>query len=115
YTPLFRSYMHHQAAVAVEQHHGSIRARGGHAHGERDAVADRAELADGEELLLWTRRHLREKPGTVAARVHHLPIVRQGFFKRLDHAARVEQPRLDLEHVAVGFRIADARSHRIAS
>jgi len=36
------------------------------------------------------------------------------FFQRLDHVARVEQPRLDLEHVAVGFRIADARSHRIA-
>src|SRR6266566_3697701 len=55
-------HMHHQAAVAVEQHHGSIRARGGHPYGERDAVADRAELADGEELLLWTRGHLREEP-----------------------------------------------------
>src|SRR5882762_851022 len=36
-------------------------------------------------------------------------------FLRLDHVARVEQPRLDLECVAVGLRIADARSHRIAS
>ena len=55
-------HMHHQAAVAVEQHHGSIRPRRRDAHGERDAVTDRAELADGEELLLWTRRHLREEP-----------------------------------------------------
>src|SRR6266853_1597368 len=55
-------HMHHQAAVAVEQHDGSIRARRRDPHGERDAVADRAELADGEELLLWSRRHLREKP-----------------------------------------------------
>src|SRR2546427_71128 len=55
-------HMHHQAAVAVEQHDGSIRTRRRDPHGERDAVADRAELADGEERLLWTRRHLREKP-----------------------------------------------------
>src|SRR6266581_3107378 len=55
-------HMHHQAAVAVEQHDGSIRTRRRDPHGERDAVADRAELADGEELLLWTRRHLRKEP-----------------------------------------------------
>src|SRR2546429_1536040 len=55
-------HMHHQAAVAVEQYDGSIRARRRDPHGERDAVADRAELADGEELLLWTRRHLRKEP-----------------------------------------------------
>src|SRR5438552_10463463 len=55
-------HMHHQAAITVEQHDGSIRARGGYPHGERDAVADRAELANGEELLLWTRGHLREEP-----------------------------------------------------
>ncbi|MGQ0547140.1 MAG: hypothetical protein ACT4P3_17710 [Betaproteobacteria bacterium] len=36
-------------------------------------------------------------------------------FQRRDHAAGVEQPRLDLEHVAVGLRIADARRHRIAA
>src|SRR5438552_1083680 len=59
---LERLHLHHQAAVAVEQHDGSIRTRRRDPHGERDAVADRAELADGEELLLWTRRHLREKP-----------------------------------------------------
>src|SRR3990172_9913453 len=102
-------HMHQQAAVAVEQHDGSIRARRRHPHGERDTVADRAELADGEELLLRARGHLRTEPGTVAARVHHLPVVRQSLFQRLDHVARVEQPRLDLEYLAVWFRIADPR------
>src|SRR6185295_18085776 len=55
-------HVHHQATVAVEQHDGALGARRRHAHGERDAVADRAELADGEKLLLRPGGHLREEP-----------------------------------------------------
>src|SRR5687767_5798623 len=75
-------HVHHQTAVAVEQHDGAIRARRRHADRERDAVADGAELADRQELLLRARRHLRKEPGAVAARVHHLPVVRQALFER---------------------------------
>ena len=92
-----------------------VRARGRHAHGEGDAVADRTELADREELLLRARRHLREEPRAVARGVHELPVGGQRFLERFDHIARVEQPGLDLEHVAVGFRIADARGHRLGA
>src|SRR3954468_9753894 len=67
-------HVHHQAAVAVEQHHFLVGAGRRHAHGERDAVADRAELANSQELLLRARRHLREEPRAVAAGIHHLPV-----------------------------------------
>src|SRR5215468_4008410 len=54
-------HVHHQATVTVEQDNLSIGSRRRDSHGERDAVADRAELADGEKPLLWTRRHLGEE------------------------------------------------------
>jgi hypothetical protein len=101
--------MHHQAAVAVEQHHGSIRARGGHPYGERDAVADRAELADGGNFSCG-REGICATTSS-ARRVHHLPFLRQGL-QRFDHAARSSIP--SMSKVAVG-RIADARGHRVAS
>src|SRR5581483_4187411 len=70
-------HMHYQATVTVEEDNGPIRPRRRDSHGERDAVADGAELADAEEPLLWTRWHLREEPRAVAARVHHFPVLRQ--------------------------------------
>src|SRR5690349_23474257 len=48
-------YVHHQAAIAVEEDDALVRARGRDAHGEGDAVADRAEFADRHELLLRAR------------------------------------------------------------
>ena len=46
--------VHEQAAVALDQHDAAVApepAGGGHAHGERQAVADGAELADRHEAL----------------------------------------------------------------
>ena len=108
-------HVHHQAAVAIEEHDLPVGTRGRYAHRERDSIADRAELADGEELLLRPRRHLRKEPRAVAAGIDHLPVARQRLLQRLHHGAWVEQPRLDLEDVAVGLRIANALRHRIAS
>jgi len=57
--------MHQQAAVAVEQHHWLLRPCRGHPHGKADAVADGAEFANGQEMRLRPRRHMRKEAGTV--------------------------------------------------
>ena len=67
------------------------RPRGRHAHGKGGAIADGPELTDGEEPLVGAGRHLREEEGTVAGRVHHLPVGRQCILQRLDHRARIVQ------------------------
>ena len=54
-----------------------------------------------------------EEPRAVAARVHDLPVVRQGIFQRFDHVAWVEQPG-SISKTCRGLRVADARSNRIA-
>ena len=47
--------------------------------------------------------------------VHEFPVRGQRFIECFDHLARVQQFRLDLEHVTVGFCIAHARGHGLGA
>jgi hypothetical protein len=108
-------HMHHQAAVAVEQHHG----RSGRAAATPMANEMPLPIAPNSRMV---RKFSWGRDGICAKNHEQCPpefTISHSCGKASSSAstdpARVEHPRLDLDGVTVGLRIADARGHRVAS
>jgi hypothetical protein len=80
----------------------SVSLRRRHPDGERDAVADRAELADGVVVLGLSAAHGRMEIGLVAGAADAVVVLGDDAVELVDHAAGIEQPRLDGELRAIG-------------
>src|SRR5204863_2714238 len=92
--------MEQESAVAFEQHDlalATLSARSRNSERIRQAVADRAELADRRVALRRPATHLGVEIGLMAPAHDDVPVPGNDRVDGLDHLAWIEQPGLDVE------------------
>jgi hypothetical protein len=87
--------MHQQAAVALEQHDLAVVFRRGDTDGERNTVADRAEVPNRVIVLRSSSAHGGMEIGLMPRSANAVVVLGDDPVEFLDRAARIEQVRLD--------------------
>src|SRR5262249_16240416 len=94
--------MEQESAVALEQHDLALAALPACSRNpERvaQAVADRAEFTDRRVALRRPAAHLRAEIGLMAAAADDVPVLWNDRVDGLDHLARIQHARLDVERL----------------
>ena len=67
-------HVHQKATITIKQHGGCVALHNSGTSGIGQAIADRAKLANGQEIDDIPLTHVRRVVGAMPRRVHHHPV-----------------------------------------